>query len=220
MTKVPGSASKLGLKALYALSLLALCIYVVEVPATAVPFINGPTISCTQSWGSITSGTGTGSVNPGAFRVIDPYHLNLENVTVSCDADSTVFCGAYLGFAFSGAGYFVDQLNFVVQLTGTSTDAEARGSVTVNSTSSSSWSVSGGALVMDPLYFSVSPDPDYGSFWVSGEFLIDSLAPGTQIQWGATSLDFAATAAPEPSSALVLLAGLAWVGFLRRKCRR
>jgi hypothetical protein len=228
-----GSISLFKLKALYALSLLALCIYIVSGPALAGTIGStvgcggyDPTIPSTDT--SVTVTSGIGSAVPGSIHVTDPYTVALENVSFSCDPSSQSACSARLDFWFFGTGYS-DPFQLWVHLTGTSTDPGAYGSLRIDGVASpANWTAnSSGGLSMDDLGFTVTPYAGNGNWWeVNGHFYVDSLAIGKSISWGSTSLDFNQTPpdqpppVPEPTSAVVVVAGLAWIEFLRRKCHR
>ena len=220
MSPQPASRSRFWIQALYALSLLAMGIYVVTGPALAVPIgctIGSPTIVSTGT--TIGCTLGSAFVESGSWNVIDPYTVALEDVSISCPAGLSGGCSTSLGFHFGGENYFSPFYLFV-HLTGTSTDPGANGTASTSSSGYAYWTVSGNNLQMERLPIPITPDSG-GHFWVEGQFSVYSLANGTNIQWGKTSLDFDRTddAVPEPASALILVGGLAWLEFLRRKRR-
>ena len=211
---------KRNLKLLYFLTLAVLCLYVITVPAGAT-VSSGPYI--TSAWTSIGSTTGEPSVSPGSIS-FDPYHPVLDNVDVECE--STGGCSADINFWIIGMDYPTVPLRFDVSLEGFSSDPNAYGAVSIQDPSTSArWlvgAVGNTSLVMDPFHFTVTPNSG-GSWEIAGTFSIASLAQGREVQWGDSSLDFDISrdsGVPEPSSALLFVAGLAAVEFLRRRSRR
>jgi hypothetical protein len=232
MTATTTSTSRLGLRIAYGLSLLLLCLYMVMAPAAAVNIscnVFSPVILSPYQYGSVTAGTGT--LDSGTFTSPNPYYAAIENVTFACDSGSSQRCAAAVYFGFWGYNYNPSNpFQFNVHLTGSSTDPYASGTLELNNgLGSANWWVNSGNLIMDRLSFLLGTQ----TWNVSGTFYINSLAPGTSVSWGTTSLDFNTQpydadypgdspppSAPEPGTAAVVIAGFAWVEFLRRKLRK
>lgn len=208
-------ARTLGLKALYFLSLTALCLYVVNGPAQAgwIGSTGYTNVVCTM--GNIDAV----STSRGYIAQKSPTVVALEGFVLNCDGR----CFMDVQYGFTWSDYAPGPLDFTLTLDGTSNAADAQGwvSIWLDGGHNQNWSVTGSSLVMTPLQFSINGDGSPVS--VSGLFHA-YLPSGGIVQWGATSLDFqiseASAALPEPTSALLFAAGLGLVEFLRRKARR
>ena len=197
-------------KLLYLLTLGALCLYVTTGPAEALVPVSGPTI--TNTWASLD--TTQGVLNALTY----PYFTPDWGKTVALELDVTCMSGPCQGTV--DFGLFVDGPGLIsFELGGTSDDSTAWGDVLfpVYAAVDPSWTVNNdGHLSMTS--FSVSVP---GADWYHGQFTINSLAGGSSIHMSPGSLDITTYSdVPEPSSALLLGAGFAFVEFLRRKSRR
>lgn len=200
---------KWNYKLLYLLTLGALCLYVTTGPAEALVPVSGPQITNT----GVGTGTSTGLGLLNWTNIGWEESLPYTTADLYADADCPPgdgSCAGTLGFDFKvgGAGAIT------IVLIGTSNDPGAAGTVTFYGTTQT-WSVSGGDLSMTP--FTVQVPDSLAAY--SGEFTITSLASGGYVELP-VEFDSGPSSVPEPSSALLLGAGFAFVEFLRRKSRR
>jgi hypothetical protein len=215
---------KRNLKLLYLLTLGALCLCVTTGPAEAGFSIinNGGPISYANAWFESTSG-GILNVSSGpnfAPSSGDRVDLGLD---VSCGTGGGT-CAATVGFGFSVSA----PGSITVDLSGWSSDPAAEGEVRFPVAQEVSFSLASVALYQTwdvNSDFQLSMDPftvPVEAGWYFGQFTITSLAEGGYVNLGEKSLDFTynSSAVPEPGSALLLGAGIAFVAFLRRKSRR
>jgi hypothetical protein len=215
MSNSSAQTRTLGLKALYFLSLAALCLAVVNGPAQAGWIGSTGYTNVVCAMGNIDAI----SLSDGNIAQKSPTVVALEGLTLNCDGS----CFMDVHYGFTWYGYEPGQLDFTLTLDGTSNAADAQGwvSIWLDGGHSQNWTVTGSSLAMTPLQFSI--DGDGSPVSVSGMFHA-SLPSGGLVQWGGTSLDFeildASAAAPEPTSALLFAAGFGLVEFLRRKIRR
>jgi hypothetical protein len=200
------------LKAFYFLTLCALCLYVAIGPAQAGitnPQLINPGMGIGNTTGNLeweTPLNWVGANTPNAALGFDVECGAASPCTGTVGFDFNIFQAALVTISLSG---FSDN-----RATGTVAfyDGKPGGETTQN------WTVSGGALLMTP--FTVSVPGSYDGVY-SGEFTFN-LPAGAEL-WvpNVTSLDFTtnlpASDTPEPGSALLLGAGIAFVGFLRRK---
>jgi hypothetical protein len=214
---------KRNLKLLYLLTLGALCLYVTTGSAVAVPIPTGP-ISSTEASLITAEGILNASVGP-YFSPSSGTTVDLD-LNVSCQAGGGD-CQATVDFDFNVSG--PGRLTF--ELGGTSDDPDATGGLLFPVSAplpdliltlfrpvlNPTWEVDeGGQLEMTPTPFSVyvpGADRYYGQFTIN-------LAEGRSLFMAPRSLDVTFSAVPEPGSALLLGAGIAFVAFLRRKIRR
>ena len=204
---------KLNLKLLYFLTLGALCLYVASGPASAMSVVGSAPQLINLG---IVPGTSTG--DPGtllnwtgvAWEELYGYTVHLD-ATATCQlliaADPS--CAGTVGFSFNA----FSPGRITISLVGTSTDPLASGTVAFNGTTEP-WSISNGSISMTP--FLVSVPGSSGAYF--GEFNITSLAPDKYLE---LPIDVQSDSpVPEPGSALLLVAGVGFVEFLRRKIRR
>jgi hypothetical protein len=211
---------KRNLKLLYLLTLGALCLYVTTGPAEAGFAVNGPISDAEASL--ITT---QGILN----AAVDPYFDPSAGTTV--DLDLNVLCVSGPCTATVNFDFYVSAPGLItVELSGTSNDPDAAGEVLfpwsppppslalalVPPALNPQWVVDGIQLSMDTFTVLV---PVNGRYY--GQFTITSLAEGRWVNLGEKSLEFTYNSAvPEPGSALLLGAGIAFVAFLRRKTQR
>jgi hypothetical protein len=201
---------KRNLKLLYLLTLAALCLYVTTGPAEAITSVNiGPISGATASFEGGAPPVGL-DVSYGPTFAPDWGNRVDLGVNVLCVSAP---CAATVDFNF----YVSAPGSITVELHGTSNDPNAEGAVLFPfSDADPPWDVNGDfQLSMDPFTVPVGVGRYYG------QFTITSLAEGGFVNLGPESLEFTYNSAvPEPGSALLLGAGIAFVAFLRRKTQR
>jgi hypothetical protein len=198
---------KWNLKLLYLLSLGALCLLVTTGPA-------GATVSNSPMFESAL----VQDVNAPLMNVMQ--FPNFEWSASDQEVDLTLQMQCTGTGCSADVSFWLLALNtdyITVALNGTSSDTGASGYVEFAGGAEQSWTVDGdGDLVMEP--FNV-PVAQGGS--INGDFVISELAPGAYLSM-LDPLDITAnsgSAVPEPASALLLVGGIAFVEFLRRKSR-
>ena len=203
------------LKLLYALCLMALCLYVASGPAKATQL--APQI--VSEWSYVASNVAvTDYARAGNVWVDSPTLIKLENVEVECGIDP---CSEEIDFGFQGVNYPA-QNHFTVTLAGyPSPGLTGTVSITWPVSRSTDLIVNDTDVSISPMQFDVT-----GSDWTVLGVLIVNLPAGGDFQLGESSLDFNIgagapdNAVPEPATAATLVAGAALVEFLRRKRNR
>jgi len=198
-----------NLKVFYFLTLCALCLYVAIGPAQA-----GTT------GGAQIINVGAGIVNGNGILEWETPPSWVGGNTDHAALGFQVLCGDNV--TCTGAvdfGFNIFQAAQVtISLNGWSSSPDATGTVAFydGNKTTQTWTVAGGALVMSP--FTVPVPGSDGAYF--GEFTFSMPANSDLNVPIATSLDFTtepSSSTPEPGSALLLGAGIAFVGFLRRK---
>ncbi len=213
MRSHPVQARGIGLKALYFLSLAALCVYIVNGPARAGTIASGSYTfaNVNEPLGSLVDSS------PGYIAQKGPNLVALEYLNLNCFG----YCFVQESFGFAWTDYVGDQVDITITLTGVNYSPTAYGNIMISGWGLRDWRTNpDSTLSMTPIHYSVAAD---GSpVWISGTF--NYWAPsGGIVRWEGTSLDFQLDdegSVPEPGSALLFVAGLSMVEFLRRKSRR
>ena len=211
-----------NLRLLYFLTLCALCLYVAIGPAQAGVVIRNLGVDGVDSaQGSVNWQPGPGWADPGFGPIV--------RLGMVAQCVSTVTCVDTVNFSFIVDNGGLGETPITISLSGTSTDHSATGTVAFyeifsgdppfSFVTTQNWTSPGGSLLMTP--FTVNT-PEAIEVRYYGKFTFNLAPQGILNVPLAGSLDFNSAAlpasdTPEPGSVLLLGAGIACVGFLRRK---